>query len=197
MNTQPARLALLASGNGTNAEAIMQYFQHHPHIRVAMVLTNNPNAFVLQRARKFNVPARIFNREQFRGPEVLAWLREGNISHLVLSGFLWLVPTTLINAFPDRILNIHPALLPRHGGKGMFGDRVHEAVKAAGDKESGITIHLVNERFDEGKIIFQASCPVDPSDTPQTIAGKVHQLEYKNFAPVIERWVNGERLSQY
>lgn len=193
MKTQPARLALLASGNGTNAEAIMQYFQHHPDIQVALVLTNNPDAFVLQRARKFNVPTRIFTRDQFRDGDVLSWLRDENITHLVLAGFLWLIPTTLINAFPDRILNIHPALLPRHGGKGMFGDRVHEAVKAAGDKESGITIHLVNERFDEGKIIFQASCPVTPADTPQTIAGKVHQLEYKHFAPVIERWVHGER----
>jgi phosphoribosylglycinamide formyltransferase-1 len=193
VNTAPARLALLASGNGTNAEAIMRYFKQHPDIRVAMVLTNNPNAFVLERARKFNVPTRVFTREQFRGPDVLGWLRDENITHLVLAGFLWLVPTPLINAFPERILNIHPALLPRHGGKGMYGDRVHEAVKAAGENETGITIHLVNERFDEGKIIFQASCAVDPSDTPQTIAGKVHQLEYQHFAPVIERWVHGDR----
>jgi len=168
----------------------MKHFQHHALARVALVLTNNPEAMVLSRARKFQVPTKVFNREQFRdGNEVLRWLNAEGVTHIILAGFLWLVPAYLIKAFPDKILNIHPSLLPRHGGKGMYGSHVHQAVKSSGDTQTGITIHLVNEHFDEGKIIFQASCDVGPTDTVETIATKVHALEYLHFPAVIEKWI--------
>lgn len=193
MNQSPARLAILASGNGTNAEAIMRYFQHHEKIRVALLLSNNPEAFALKRATKFTIPTRVFNREQFKGQEIVRWLKEEGVTHVVLAGFLWLVPPSLLHAFPNKIINIHPSLLPKHGGKGMYGDRVHEAVKDSGDKKSGITIHLVNENFDEGRIIFQAECPVEPADTPQSIAAKVHALEHLHYPRVLEEWVSDTR----
>ena len=181
-------LAIFASGNGTNAEAILKHFQNHKRISVALVLSNNPVAMVLERAGKFNVPTRVLSRLQFR-EEVVNWLKEAGITHLVLAGFLWLIPELLIKAYPARIINIHPSLLPRHGGKVMYGHAVHEAVKNSKDTKTGITIHLVNERFDEGKILFQASCLLDSTDTPDSIALKVHQLEHKHFSTVIEKWV--------
>jgi phosphoribosylglycinamide formyltransferase-1 len=184
------RIAIFASGSGTNAEEIMKYFQHSSSVKVVLLLSNNPEAYSLERAKKFNVPSRVFNREQWKSTEcVLEWLTEKKVTHVVLAGFLWLVPTSLIKAFPGKIVNIHPALLPKHGGKGMYGMKVHEAVKNAGDKESGISIHVVNEHYDEGELLFQAKCAVDDSDTPATIAQKVHQLEYKHFPAVIEQWV--------
>lgn len=196
MNNPSYRLAIFASGSGTNAEAIMKHFQAHRAVRVVMLLSNNPQAFALERARKFNVPTRVFNRVQFReSEEVISWLREANVTHVVLAGFLWLVPASLVAAFPGRIINIHPALLPKFGGKGMYGMKVHEAVKAAGEKETGITIHEVNEHYDEGKIIFQASCALSPADTPEDIAGKIHQLEYAHFPEVIERWVQQQKVA--
>ncbi|MDZ4715496.1 MAG: phosphoribosylglycinamide formyltransferase [Cytophagales bacterium] len=184
------RLAILASGTGTNAEAIMRHFVDHPDVTVALVLSNNPQAMVLERARNHHVPSRVFSREQFKeGKELLAWLHEAEITHIILAGFLWLIPTYLIQAFSERIINIHPSLLPRHGGKGMYGLYVHQSVLASGDAETGITIHLVNEEFDSGKIIFQASCQVEAEDTPETIASRVHHLEHTNFPRVIEQWV--------
>lgn len=187
-----ARLALLASGNGTNAEELVTYFRNHPRIAVAGILTNNPQAYVLKRAERLQVPALIFTRNQFyAGSEVLEWLHRQEVTHLVLAGFLWLVPMPVIAAFPSRIINIHPALLPRYGGKGMYGMKVHEAVKAAGDTETGITVHLVNEHYDEGDILFQARCAVHPQDTPAMIAANVHRLEHMHFPPVVERWVLG------
>lgn len=180
----------MASGNGTNAEAIMRHFINHPQVMVGLLLSNNPTAYALERAKKFQVPTFIFDRDQFREGEVVRQqLTEHKITHIVLAGFLWLVPTYLINAFPGKILNIHPSLLPKHGGKGMYGDKVHQAVKSSGDAKTGITIHFVNEHFDEGKILFQAACELSPSDTPETIAGKVHILEHRHFSAVIERWV--------
>jgi len=186
------KLAILASGNGTNAEAILQHFKNHPEVRVVMLLSNNPNAFALERAKKFGIPARVFSRDQFRGPEVAGWLKEAGVTHLILAGFLWLVPPSILETFPNRIVNIHPALLPRYGGKGMYGERVHQAVKASGDTQTGITIHLVNEKFDEGRTLFQATCDVTRQDTPETIAEKVHALEHKHFPTVIERWALSE-----
>lgn len=184
------RIAIFASGSGTNAEEIMKYFQQSSSVKVVLLLSNNPEAYALERAKKFNVPSRVFNREQWKSTEcVVEWLTEKKVTHVVLAGFLWLVPTSLIKAFPGKIVNIHPALLPRHGGKGMYGMKVHEAVKNAGDKESGISIHVVNEHYDEGELLFQAKCSIDDSDTPATIAQKVHQLEYKHFPVVIEQWV--------
>lgn len=192
--SKPYRLALFASGSGTNAEAIMKHFATHPAVEVSVLLSNNPEAFALQRAKKFNVDTVVFNRAQFRESEVVVeQLKSRHITHVVLAGFLWLVPENLIRNFPHRILNIHPALLPKFGGKGMYGMNVHEAVKAAGETETGITIHEVNEKYDEGKIVFQARCRVTADDTPETIAQKIHQLEYQHFPSVIEQWIIGTK----
>lgn len=192
--SKPYRLALFASGSGTNAEAIMKHFATHPTIEVSVLLSNNPEAFALQRAKNFNVDTVVFNRAQFRESEVVVeQLKARRITHVVLAGFLWLVPENLIRNFPHRILNIHPALLPKFGGKGMYGMNVHEAVKAAGETETGITIHEVNEKYDEGKIVFQARCRVTADDTPETIAQKIHQLEYQHFPGVIEQWITGTK----
>lgn len=168
----------------------MTYFARHPSISVAALLSNNPNAYALERARRFNVPTLVFSRDQFRQPgEVLNWLSEKEITHLVLAGFLWLVPDYLVKKFEGRIINIHPALLPKYGGKGMYGMKVHEAVKAAGEHETGITIHLVNEHYDKGKVLLQARVKLTGTETPEEIASKVHDLEYRHYPDVIEKWV--------
>jgi phosphoribosylglycinamide formyltransferase-1 len=186
------RLAIFASGNGTNAEAIMEYFSKDEAIAVAVVLTNNPSAGVLERARRFGIHAEVFNRKQFyETDEVLATLARFRITHIVLAGFLWLVEKRILAAYPNRILNIHPALLPKFGGKGMYGEKVHQAVITASEQETGITIHEVNDKFDEGKILFQATCPVEPHDTAVTIAAKVHSLEHAHFPKVIRQWALG------
>ena len=186
-----ARLAIFASGNGTNAEEIFNYFQHHSHIKVALLLSNNPEAYALDRAKKYGVDSKIFTKSQFRESEdVLNWLQQYEITHVVLAGFLWLIPQNLIKAFPKQIVNIHPALLPKFGGKGMYGMKVHEAVKNAGEIETGITIHAVNEQYDEGKILFQAKCNLLSTDTPEEIANKIHLLEHAHYPRVIEQWVN-------
>ena len=188
------RIAILASGNGSNAEEIMTYFKGHSSIEVALVLSNNADAFVLQRSSRLNIPFKVFNRIQFReSDEVVNWLKEAHITHVVLAGFLWLVPIPLIKAFPHRIVNIHPALLPKFGGKGMYGLKVHEAVKAAGEKETGITIHAVNEKYDEGKMLFQTSCLITLADSSTDIAAKVNQLEYKHYPAVIEKWITSSK----
>ncbi|HRJ28771.1 MAG TPA: phosphoribosylglycinamide formyltransferase [Cyclobacteriaceae bacterium] len=188
------RLAIFASGSGTNAEEIFKHFQHHSAIKVSALLSNNPEAYALQRAANYGVPTKIFNRQQFRETdEVVHWLKEKEVTHIVLAGFLWLIPENLIRTFPGKIINIHPALLPKFGGKGMYGMKVHEAVKAAGETETGITIHEVNERYDEGRILFKAICPVMPEDTPEAIADKVHQLEYFWYPKVIEDWIINSR----
>lgn len=181
-------IALFASGSGSNAENIALWFQNRSDVSIRFILSNKKDAFVLQRARKLNIPAMVFNREQFyQTDEILDILRKNSIDLIVLAGFLWLVPGNILKAFPNRIINIHPALLPKYGGKGFYGSIVHEAVIQSGDKESGITIHYVNEIYDAGQIIFQARCPVDPSDTPETLAQKVHQLEYAYYPLVIEK----------
>jgi len=188
---QPARLAVFLSGNGSNAEAIFSYYKNHPFIQVVLVLSNNPAAFGLQRASKFNIPSRVFTRQQFReSDEVVQWLKEANVTHVVLAGFLWLIPANLIHAYQNRIINIHPALLPKYGGKGMYGAKVHETVKAAGETETGITIHEVDERYDEGRILFQGKCPIHPTYSPEQIAEQVQRLEHAHYPRVIERWVN-------
>ncbi len=189
--SEKKKLAIFASGSGTNAEEIFKHFQHHPRIEVVLLLSNKPDAFALARAKKFNVASRVFNKAQFQDETVLGWLIEFGVTHIVLAGFLWLIPEYLIKKFPNRIVNIHPALLPKYGGKGMYGSKVHEAVKESGDTETGITIHLVNEKYDEGKVLFQDTCEVKPSDSPDDIANKIHQLEHKHFPRVIEEWVLG------
>lgn len=192
--TSTNRLVIFASGSGTNAEEIFKHFQHHSAIKVSALLSNNPEAYALQRAANYGVPTKIFNRQQFRETdEVVRWLKEKELTHIVLAGFLWLIPENLIRTFPAKIINIHPALLPKFGGKGMYGMKVHEAVKAAGETETGITIHEVNEHYDEGRILFKAICPVMPEDTPEAIADKVHQLEYFWYPKVIEDWIINSR----
>lgn len=187
---EKSRLAIFASGNGSNSEAIMKYFQNHAGIEVTALLTNNAGAFVLERAKKFNVPSRVFDKNQFReSEEVIKWLAENKITHIILAGFLLLIPEKLIKAFPDRIINIHPSLLPKFGGKGMYGSKVHEAVVAAGEKETGITIHLVNEHYDEGKVLAQFKCSVSANDDVKSTAEKVLQLEHENYPKEIERWI--------
>lgn len=180
-------IAILASGSGTNAENIIKYFANHPFIHVALVLSNNAKAGVHERAARLGVPSFSFSREAFNdGTEVLKKLVEYRIDFIVLAGFMNMIPASFLNTYPNRIINIHPALLPKHGGKGMYGMHVHNAVVAEGDTESGITIHYINEHYDEGEVIFQATCPVLPSDTPEDVAGKVHALEYEHFPRVIE-----------
>jgi phosphoribosylglycinamide formyltransferase-1 len=185
-----SHIAIFASGSGSNAEEIMKFFQQDPDSRVSVLLSNNPHAYALQRAKKYNVPSYVFSREQFKNPvEMLGILTKHQVTHIVLAGFLWLVPDYLIRAFPGKIINIHPALLPKFGGKGMYGMKIHETVKSSGEKETGITIHLVNERYDDGEIIFQANCPVADTDTAEQIALKVHQLEYEHYPKTIASWI--------
>ena len=181
-------IAIFASGSGTNAENIIRYFQENDLIRVALVLSNRSDAYVLERANRLKVPSRVFFKDDWSsGEQILLSLREYNIDFIVLAGFLVRVPEILLHAYPDKIINIHPALLPKFGGKGMYGDRVHEAVVAAGEKESGITIHYINERYDEGNTIFQAKCLVLPEDSSADVAKKVHSLEYECYPLVIEK----------
>jgi phosphoribosylglycinamide formyltransferase-1 len=189
-----SHIAILASGNGSNAEEIIQYFKQHPSADVRLILSNNPKAYVLTRAANHNIDARVFSREEFADKtKIISWLKEKEITHVVLAGFLWLIPDYLIRAYPNKIINIHPALLPKYGGKGMYGLKVHEAVKAAGEKETGITIHLVNEHYDEGEILFQGKCKIEETYTAEQIAKCVHQLEYEHYPRVIENWVNNSR----
>jgi phosphoribosylglycinamide formyltransferase 1 len=181
------RIAIFASGSGSNAENIAIYFSGNPKVEVSLILTNNKNAFVLERAKKLGIKSLIFNKEQFsKTDEILRFLAKNDINLIVLAGFLLKIPENLIKTFPDKIINIHPALLPKFGGKGMYGDKVHQSVVEAKETESGITIHYVNENYDEGKIIFQTKCPVLPSDTYKDVAAKIHQLEYEHFPKVIE-----------
>jgi phosphoribosylglycinamide formyltransferase 1 len=182
------RLAIFASGNGSNAQAIVEYFSESREACIVLILTNRKDAFVIERAKALNIPVRVFNREDFYKTEVITQLLiNEHIDLVVLAGFLWLLPPSLIQAFPDRIINIHPALLPKYGGKGMYGDKVHAAVIEAGEKESGISIHYVNEHYDQGKVIFQARCEVEINDTPDSLAAKIHKLEYAHFASIIHQ----------
>lgn len=184
-------LAIFASGSGSNAENIIRYFAQKPEICIKRVYCNVPDAYVLERAKKYNVPTLVFNRPELHDPEkILHQLQEEKTDFIVLAGFLWPMPPCITSAYTQRIINIHPALLPAYGGKGMFGHHVHEAVIAAGEKESGITIHYVNDHYDEGAPIFQAKCPVLPGDTPDTLAARVHELEYQYFPEVIEKTVH-------
>lgn len=182
------RLAIFASGNGSNAQAIAEYFSNNGEAKVVLILTNRKDAYVIERAKALNIPVRVFNREDFYQTEVITQLLiDEQIDLVVLAGFLWLLPPSLIRAFPNRIVNIHPALLPKYGGKGMYGDKVHAAVIEAGEKESGISIHYVNENYDEGQVIFQASCDVESNDTPGSLAARIHKLEYAHFPAIIHQ----------
>jgi phosphoribosylglycinamide formyltransferase 1 len=184
------KIAIFASGSGSNARKIMEYFSRHEQIRAALVLSNKADAPVLEKARQLGVPALAFNRTSFyeTGDVVQALLSAG-IDWVVLAGFLWLVPRELIQAYPGRIVNIHPALLPKFGGKGMYGSFVHQAVVDAGERETGITIHLIDEHYDRGETVFQARCSVEAGDTPEDVSRKVQVLEHTHFAPVLERLI--------
>ncbi len=180
-------IAIFASGSGSNAENIIKYFSHSEQFSFPLIISNKHDAFVHKRAESFKIPSVTFSREDFmEGTKIIELLKSKNIDFIVLAGFLLKIPQNIIEEFPDRIINIHPALLPKFGGKGMYGDKVHQAVVDAHETESGITIHYVNEKYDEGNIIFQAKCQVAPEDTPEMVAQKVHALEYQYFPKVIE-----------
>ncbi|NDW10801.1 phosphoribosylglycinamide formyltransferase [Dysgonomonas sp. 520] len=181
------RIAVFASGSGSNAENIINFFTYDPNVSIPLIISNRKDAYVHERALKLGVNSLTFAKKEFDETEkVLSALNEYKIDFIVLAGFLLKVPQNIIDAYPQAIINIHPALLPKFGGKGMYGSHVHEAVVASGEKESGITIHYVNENYDEGSIIFQAKCDVTPDDTPETVANKVHELEYKYFPEIIK-----------
>lgn len=185
-------IAIFASGSGTNAENIIRYFQENDLIRVALVLSNRSDAYVLERAHRLQVPSEVFLKEEWvSGERILAALDKHHIDFIVLAGFLVRVPEVLLHAYPNKIINVHPALLPKFGGKGMYGERVHEAVVAAGETESGITIHYINEHYDEGDTVFQTKCPVLPDDSAADVAQKVHALEYEHYPLIIEKLLRG------
>ncbi len=184
-------LAIFASGKGSNAQEIITRFKGHPKIRVALIVSNKPEAGVLGIAQGEGIDALLIERERFlKGDGYVPVLKKKGIDWIILAGFLWKVPASLIQAYPGRIINIHPALLPNYGGKGMYGHFVHEAVIKAGETESGITIHFVDEHYDHGQTIFQATCAVEPGDTPDTLAGKIHILEHRHYPEVIERLIS-------
>ncbi|MBS1522373.1 MAG: phosphoribosylglycinamide formyltransferase [Bacteroidetes bacterium] len=181
------RIAIFASGSGSNAQKIMEHFKRNSEAEVVLILTNNPQAYVLQRADNFEIPSHIFTRDEFyHSDAIIKLLKNLQVDLIVLAGFLWLVPENLLKAFPNKIINLHPALLPKYGGKGMYGDNVHKAVLAAREDESGITIHFVNEKFDEGEILHQSRFKIEPGDTLEVIKFKGQQLEHQHFPRVIE-----------
>ena len=186
------KIAILASGEGTNAERIIQYFTGHHMVKVVVVITNKAEAGIIRRAQKLGVPVELLPASAFKEGKSTELLRQYETDFVVLAGFLLRIPDDMLKAYPDRIVNIHPSLLPKFGGKGMYGSRVHEAVLEADEKESGITIHYIDEHYDEGAIILQAKCPVLEGDTPDTLASRVHQLEYEHYPAVIERILTSE-----
>jgi phosphoribosylglycinamide formyltransferase-1 len=180
------RIILFASGSGTNVENIIKYFKHNPALEIAMVLTNNPKAGVIERLACTKIKTTLFDKVQLTNGELINQIKLLNPDLIVLAGFLLKIPLDFTQAFKDKIINIHPSLLPKHGGKGMYGDRVHRSVKEAGDQETGISIHFVNEHYDEGSIIFQAKVKIEEKDSIEEIANRVHQLEYKFYPEVIQ-----------
>lgn len=184
------KIAIFASGAGSNAQKIIDHFRESTAAQIALIACNKPGAGVLNIAEKEGIPVLLIEKEPFfRGDAYVPYLREQKIDLIVLAGFLWKIPDALIKAFPQRIVNIHPALLPKYGGKGMYGMFVHAAVVAAGEAETGITIHWVDEHYDHGDIIFQATCQVEPSDTAESVAAKIHALEHQFFPGVVEQLV--------
>ncbi len=182
------QLAVFASGSGTNAEEIIRFFREHRLVQVGLVVCNNPEAGVVEVARKYEIPVALVSKKSFyESSALLEILQKHGIDFIVLAGFLWLIPGYLLAQFPDKIINIHPALLPKFGGAGMYGRKVHEAVLQAKENTSGITIHYVNEQYDAGRIIFQATCPVGDNDTPESLAAKVRQLEHRHYPRIIEQ----------
>jgi phosphoribosylglycinamide formyltransferase-1 len=184
------KILLFASGAGSNVENIIHHFKNHHDIIVVGVLTNNPNAKVLDKAKNHNIPTLIFNREQLTDGFVFDKIAELKPDLIVLAGFLWKMPEEIVKAYPNKIINIHPALLPKYGGKGMYGIKVHQTVLENKEKETGITIHYVNEHYDEGEFIFQQKVAIEDCKTPEDVANKIHELEHKHFPIIIEKILN-------
>jgi len=180
------RIAIFASGSGSNAENIIAYFQKNKKAEVVLVLSNNPGALVLERAKNLGVQNLVFTKQQLNDSK---WANENlkDLDLVVLAGFLWKLPDHILESYKNKVVNVHPALLPKYGGKGMYGMRVHQAVVENNESESGITIHYVNEHYDEGAVIFQAKCTISPTDTPNDVAAKIHQLEMKHFPEVVQQ----------
>lgn len=183
------RVAIFASGNGSNAQNLIEWFSSGSHIEPVIAVTNNPNAYVVERAKVLGIETLVLSRAVLQGGEINTILEDYSVDYIILAGYLLMIPASLINRYKNRIINIHPALLPKFGGKGMYGNRVHEAVVAAKESESGITIHLVDEVYDNGEIIFKAKCAISESDTAQDVASKVSMLEQKYFPMVVEDYI--------
>lgn len=181
------KISIFVSGNGTNLQRIADYFANDPEVKIVNVVCNNPKAYSIERAKNLGIPLRMITREEFKSEAFTQEMQRLDLDLIVLAGFLWKIPETLIKAFPKKIINIHPALLPNYGGKGFYGEHVHEAVVAAKEAYSGITIHYVNEVYDSGEIIFQTQVALDKDETPDSLAAKIHQLEQANFPVVIEK----------
>ena len=183
------RISIFVSGNGTNLQRIAEYFNETPEVKVVNVVCNNPKAYAIERAKNLGIPVRMVSRQEFNSPEFIEEMLALELDLIVLAGFLWKIPSGLVEAFPKRIVNIHPALLPKYGGKGFYGEHVHEAVVAAKEAFSGITIHYVNEIYDNGEIILQAYTKLDEKETPETLAAKIHQLEQTYFPVTIHHLI--------
>lgn len=188
LNSSTKKIALFASGSGTNVENIVRYFQQTERVEIVLVVTNNPSAGVILRAKQLGIPVKVFDKKTLADTDVVNQeLKRLGTDLIVLAGFLLMIPGSLIKDFPDKIINIHPALLPKFGGKGMYGMRVHQAVLEAGEKKSGITIHKVNEHYDEGQIIFQAELKIKEGETPESLAMRIHELEYLYYPKIIDK----------
>ena len=187
------RIAIFASGNGTNAENLIRHFGQKQGVASISVYTNNPNAFVIERARKHGIETKLISKKEFYEGQTLIGLQSSSIDFILLAGFLWLIPASIVQHFKNRMINIHPSLLPKYGGKGMYGKHVHEAVLANGESHSGITIHLVDEEFDRGEILFQHAVQLQPGETVETLEKKIHQLEKKFFPGVVEEYIASYR----
>ena len=198
MSVKMKRIVIFASGSGTNAENLIKFFHNRDNVSVIQVLTNNPHAKVLDRCKKLKVSTLSFNRIAFtKTDDVLNVLKASKPDLIVLAGFLWKFPENILNEFPNKVINVHPALLPKYGGKGMYGIHVHDAVVKNNETETGITIHYVNEHYDEGAIIFQAKCEVLANDEAEDVAKKIHELEMKHFPNVVEKLLFSEKTTTY
>jgi phosphoribosylglycinamide formyltransferase-1 len=188
--TSKKRIAIFASGNGSNVEAIVNYFSNHSLIEVVLILSNNKNAFVLERAKQLKIESYVFSKpELYDSDNLIEFLKLRNINFIVLAGFLWLIPNSLLTSFNRRIINIHPSLLPKYGGKGMYGKKVHEEILKNKENITGITIHLLNEKYDEGKILFQQSVDVDINESVETLTIKIQKLEHEYYPKIIENYI--------
>ncbi len=183
------RLALFASGSGTNVQNICEYFQNHNSIKSEIVLSDKEDAYALERAKHLNVKSEHFNYISTSSEELLAKIKDHKVTHIILAGYLRLMPSKIIKTFKNKILNIHPSLLPKFGGKGFYGQHVHKSVLESNEAESGITIHLVNEKYDEGKILFQKSTPIFDNDDVESLSSRIHNLEYKYYPQIIEKYL--------